>query len=110
MAQLIELFGFLSVLLRATTLAFQSLTIGGILFSLCVVRPLSSDHNLSQATILKSCGRRICWFALALALAQTLSVTVSSAVLMVTAELPLADALGANFFLAGAVVVGAALG
>jgi putative copper resistance protein D len=109
MAQLIELFGFLSVLLRATTLAFQSLTVGGILFSL-YVHPLSSDHNPSQELILKSCRRRIRWFALALALAQMLSVTASSAVLMATAELPMVDVLGANFFLAGAAVIGVALG
>src|SRR5262245_16612296 len=99
MAQFIELFGFLSVLLRAITLAFQSLTIGGIIFGLWVVRPLLSGYPLPGKKLLQSCRQRIIWFALCLVIAQTLLVTANSAVLMATAELRLTDIIGANFFL-----------
>jgi len=110
MAQLIDLFGFLSVVLRAVTLAFQSLTVGGILFSLCVLSPLSSGREVRQEAILHSCRRRIGWFALCLAVTQFLLVSLNSAVLMFTTELSLADVCGANFFLAGSVVIVAAFG
>jgi copper resistance protein D len=110
MAHFIELFGFLSVLLRAITLAFQSLTIGGVIFSLCVVHPLSSGYPLHKEILLQSCRKRIIWFALCLIVAQSFLVTANSVVLMATAKLPLAEVVGANFFLAGTVVIVVALG
>jgi len=38
LVQLVDLFSFLSVVLRAGTLAFQSLLLGGVLFVLWVAR------------------------------------------------------------------------
>jgi len=109
MAQLIEAFGFLSVLLRAATLAFQSLTVGGVLFRFCILRSLSFTGNPHREIDL-ACARRIGWFALALIATQIVSVMTTSAVLMETAQLSFNEVLGADFFLAGIVIVCASLG
>ena len=44
MAQLLDVFGFLSVLLRGLTLLFQSLVIGGLVFNLFVLGPVFRSH------------------------------------------------------------------
>jgi copper resistance protein D len=108
MAWLIESFGFLSVLMRAVTLAFQSLTVGGILFTVCILKPLSANYTPAQE-VLQSFQQRIRWFALALVGSQLLSVTLNCIVLMDTADLSLSEVLGADFFVAGATIIIAAL-
>jgi putative copper resistance protein D len=102
MIQLLDIFGFLSVVLRGLTLALQSLVIGGLVFALFVGRAEAG------AAAARACRRLLLASALGLALAQAGYVAAGAAVLMGTADLDLASVAGANFFLAGAIA--AALG
>jgi putative copper resistance protein D len=97
MAQLLQIFGFLSVLLRGATLTFQSLTIGGIVFLVFVVGPLKiSADQLEQGAL-----RWIRRAAMALAVAQTAVVVFSSLLLMQSAGMSFGEISGANFVVAG---------
>ena len=102
MAQLLDVFGFLSVLLRGLILLFQSLVIGGMVFNLLVLGPVfrSLPHHLETAQ--KLCRWLMGSSALALAVTQLVYVLIDSAILMQTAELRWREVVGANFFLAGA--------
>ena len=105
MARLLQVFGFLSVLFRGATLTFQSLAIGGILFLIVVLRPANEDlAGLKQVCLL--------WIrrsAIALAVMQVSYVLANSLILMESAEMPLHEAAGANFVLAGAIGMVAAI-
>ena len=102
MTQLLDIFGFLSVLLRGLTLALQSLTAGGLVFLLCVAR--------ARAVAVPEASRRmLAAAALALAVTQSGYVAANSAILMETAGIGFGEVVGANFFLAGGATVLAAL-
>ena len=97
MAQLLQIFGFLSVLLRGATLTFQSLTIGGIVFLVFVAGPMRiSADQLEQGAL-----RWIRRAAVALALAQTAVVLSSCLLLMQSAGMSFGEVSGANFVVAG---------
>jgi putative copper resistance protein D len=99
MARLLQIFGFLSVLFRGATLAFQSLTAGGIVFLALVLRGGSEESEDIRA----GCLRWIRRFALALAAMQVSYLLANSLILMQSAEISLAEVSGANFVLAGAI-------
>ena len=108
MQQLVDLFGFFSVVLRAGTLIFQALLLGGIFFILWTARSrpdlpaesLERVHSTSW-TLLRSS-------AIGLAVVQALYLFVDSSVLMTTAEIPFSDVPGASFFIAGSIIFGGA--
>jgi putative copper resistance protein D len=110
MAQLLDLFGFLSVLLRAMTLVAQTLAVGGVVFALVVARPLRLAEDNSGQAALSSLRPLVVWSALGLAVVQIILISVNSAALMATAELSLGEVVGANFFRAGEVMIAASLG
>jgi putative copper resistance protein D len=97
MNQLLDVFGFLSVVLRGLTLALQSMVIGGLVFTLFVGR---ADAGAAAA---RACRRLLVASALGLALVLAAFVATDTAILMSTADLDLAAVAGANFFVAGAV-------
>src|SRR5882724_8587862 len=104
MARLLQVFGFLSVLIRGATLTFQSLAVGGVVFLVFVVRRAKEDSgDLRQA-----CLRWIRRSALALAVMQISYVVANSLILRQSADIPLREVLGANFVLAGLIGVVAA--
>ncbi|MGA2810966.1 MAG: CopD family protein [Candidatus Acidiferrum sp.] len=98
MVKLLNIFGYLSVLLRAATLCFQTLTIGGIVFIIAVTRA----PQLRTDAVVASCRKWITWFALALAATQVLYVMANTTILMQSAEMSFGEAVGANFVYAGA--------
>src|SRR5258708_17778384 len=99
MARLLQVFGFLSVLFRGATLAFQSLAIGGIVFLIVVpCRTMEDSAELRQA-----CLRWIRRSAIALAAMQISYVLANSMILMQSADMSLREVAGANFVLAGAI-------
>jgi len=98
---LLDVFAFLSVLLRGLTLAFQSLLIGGIAFRALLRYRVPAD--LRQERALPSTAWLFRTATLGLATTQLATISISSAILMDTAGLGLRDILGANFFIAGAV-------
>ena len=98
MIQLVEVFGFLSVILRGCTLALQTLAVGGVVFLLLALR--EPDRPLTRV---------LRWSALALALTQTLFLALNSAVLSSTVGLPFSELTGANYFTAGCLTIAASL-
>ena len=110
MLRLVDIFAYLSVLLRAGTLVFQSLLLGGVLFVFWIARPAADMAASGFAKVHSSAIRMLRFSALGLALVQVLYLYVNSAVLMATAEIPLGDVVGASFFLAGSTIfIGAIL-
>ena len=107
--KLVDLFAFLSVILRAGTLVFQSLLLGGVLFVLWVARSSPMAAPDSIARIQKSSWRLLQISAVGLAVVQLLYLYVNTAVLMVTAEIGFDGVVGANFFISGCIVLTAAL-
>jgi len=108
MQQLVDLFGFLSVVLRAGTLVFQSLLLGGVVFVIWTSRNVPGDS--AQRTRMESGS----WILLRLSiigliLFQLAYLYVDSAVLMVSAEIGFSGVVGANFFISGSIVLCAAL-
>ncbi len=101
MAQLLDIFGFLSVLLRGLTLAFEALTVGGVIFLLVVARGVDAPaHRLS---------RWVAIAAVALAAVQTCYVAANAAILIGSTDLGWADTAGAGFAIAGAMTASGAL-
>jgi len=109
MLKLVDLFTFLSVVLRAGTLVFQSLLLGGVMFVLWVARmsPEASPESIDR--IQASTWRLLRLSAVGLAVVQLLYLYVNSAVLMATAEIGFDGVVGANFFISGSIVLVTAL-
>ena len=107
--KLVDLFAFLSVILRAGTLVFQSVLLGGVLFVLWVARTSPEVPPDSIARIQASSWRLLRISAVGLAVVQMLYLYVNSAALMVTAEIGFDGVIGANFFISGCIVLTAAL-
>ena len=105
MAQLLAMSGFVAVLLRAATLCFQSLVIGGVVFAVAVAPTAGSRSE----TIEQRVRRLIAASAISLALTQTISAAWTGFFLMQSADLTLRETIGANFILTAGVCVCACL-
>lgn len=109
MPQLVDLFGYLSVLSRAGTLMFQSFLLGGVVFLLWIALPAPSRGD-SLASVRSLSLRLLRVSAIGLAVVQGIALYLDSAVLMTTAEIPFRNVVGANFFVAGSCMLIAAIG
>ncbi len=110
MLKLVDIFGYLAVLLSAGTLVGQSLLLGGLVFMCWIARP-STDVPADSLQGVHQLARR--WFRVAaggLAVVQVLYLYVNSAVLMATLEVPFRDVTGATFFIAGTLILVASVG
>lgn len=105
----LDLFGFLSVLLHGLSLTAQALTLGGLGFLLCLGVPLAGRLGPEGPELLRRAQGLTAWSALGLALAAGLTVALKTMVLMQSMELGLAQALGAQFAVAGGITALAAL-
>src|SRR5271166_4284452 len=108
MQQLVDLFGFFSVVLRAGTLVFQSLLLGGIFFVLWTARSRADLPQESMERVHATSWTLLRISAIGLAVVQVLYLFVDSSVLMATAEIPFRGVVGASFFVAGGIILGAA--
>jgi putative copper resistance protein D len=101
--QLLEIFAFISVLLRGMTLAFEALTIGGVIFLVVIARMDASEVSAERLS-------RFLMVASTLLIAtQIVFVGLNSVILMGSAGLTWAEVRGAGFCVAGSfTVVGAA--
>ncbi len=109
MALLIDIFGFLSVLLHGIVLAALCLTIGGITFLLLLARPLAREQRNIGEPLLRRCRFLLGGSALILAFAELLGVALQTTVLVGTLDIAPVMALGANFAGFGLVAAAAAL-
>jgi putative copper resistance protein D len=104
MTQLIDLFAFLSVLLRGLILSLQTIVVGGVAFELAVLR---GDGGVVTPPRRR---RLVPWACLGLALAWLLWLALDTAVLMGSSGFSLADVSGAGYFVTSWVEIACALG
>jgi copper resistance protein D len=109
LVNLVNLFSFFSVLLRAGTLVFQSMLIGGTVFVLWVAQGRQCTPSESILSVRASSWRLLSVSALGLAVVQLLYVYVNSAVLMATTEIRFTGVIGADFFVSGCIVLAISL-
>jgi len=109
MALLLDIFGYLSVILRGLSIAAQAFMLGGIAFVLFLATPLRGALGGAGDTILRRSLRITLWSALALAAVEILAVLSEIAILMDTAAIDLGKAAGAAFVTAGAIKIAGAL-
>ena len=103
MTVLLDIFGFLSVLLRGLQLAFEALAVGGVIFLSAIART-AVDESLSRFLT-----RRVVWAAVLLAATQICVVTVNSAILVGSTNMGLGELIGAGFWISGMLVVAGAV-
>ncbi|HUK06995.1 MAG TPA: CopD family protein [Stellaceae bacterium] len=101
MAALLDIFGFLSVILRGLILTAQSFVVGGVIFQLLLLRPLAGDMGAALEPIWRRCRILLFWSALVFALFELIGVTLQCAVLIGTVDITPFEAVTANFALAG---------
>ncbi|MDB5406670.1 MAG: copper resistance protein [Rhodospirillales bacterium] len=108
MALLLDLFGFLSVVLRGLTITAQSLTIGGILFLSLVAWPFRKALGDAGGEILTRCRRVAGWSAVGFAVMAFLSALIEAAILADTVGLSFGETIGAGFVRDAATIILAA--
>ena len=109
MALFVDLFGYLSVVLRGGTLATQALAVGGVAFLLFVARPRAPWLGEAGHLLLRRCRLGITLSSLALAAFAVLSLGSDLGALVELLGLETADPLNADFVRAGLVQAGAGL-
>ena len=102
MELLVDLFGYLSIVIHGLTILSQSMALGGVLFLVLLARPLALP-DLAAGT-----ARIAGYAALGLLLSQLAAVALQTAVLADTVDLSLRQVLTADFAIAGMVKIAAA--
>nr|WP_294507916.1 CopD family protein [uncultured Rhodopila sp.] len=103
MELLVDLFGYLSIVIHGLTILSQSAALGGVLFLVLLARPLNSPE------IAAGTARIAGYAAIGLLVSQAAGVALQTAVLTDTVDLDVWNVLTAEFAVAGAVKVVAAL-
>ena len=98
---LIDLFGYLSIVVHGLTILAQSIALGGVFFLALLARPLASRLGTSGAGVVQDTQRVAAWGAVALLLCEATTVALQTAVLVGTVDLSVADVLAAQFAGAG---------
>ena len=100
----LRMFDFVTVVISAATLAFQTLTIGGIAFLTWVLRASGEE----SAGLVRACLRWVRWLAAGLAVMLGAYVAMNVFVLIVSTGISLREAMGANLvYAAGISMAGA---
>lgn len=108
MALLIDLFGYLSIVLHGLTVTAQSMALGAILFLALLARPPAPMLGTPAEPILRGTVRIAAWCAAAMVLCEGTTVALQTAVLVGTIDLPVTDSLSPNFAIAGLIKTTAA--
>jgi copper resistance protein D len=113
---LIDVFGYLSIIIHGLTILSQSMALGGALFLVLLARPLAprlghpraGNPRGGQFEIASGTARIAGYAALALLLSEAATIALQAAVLMDTVDLSFREALTADFAVAGLVKTAAA--
>jgi putative copper resistance protein D len=97
--QLLDIFALLSVLLRGMTLAFEALTVGGVIFLLAIAK------QAAGAPLTGRLSRLLIRSSALLAVTQISFIAANSAILMGSSDLAWREIRGAGFCIAGAMMV-----
>jgi putative copper resistance protein D len=108
MELLVDLFGYLSVVVHGVTILAQSMTLGGVLFLLLLVRPLVPRLGADGRAVADGVALLAGWSALGLLASEAMTVALQTAVLTQTLDVSPLAILGANFAVAGLVKTAAA--
>ncbi len=108
MALLIDLFGYLSIVLHGFTIVAQSMALGGVLFLVLLARPFGDRIGSGGPAIADVTARIAAWSAVALVLCEAMTVAMQAAVLVGTVDLSVGNVLRASFAIAGMVKAAAA--
>jgi putative copper resistance protein D len=98
MNRLVDLIGYVGILLHGAAIVSQSMALGGMLFLVFLARPFA--RRLGQ-TVLGRTAAIAAWSAIALAGIELLNIGLQGAVLMSTLDLPASNVFAADFALAG---------
>lgn len=107
MALLVDLFGYLSIVVHGLVIVAQSMAVGGTLFLIGLARPFAWDYP-GGTEVARRAARIAGWSAAGLAVAEALTVLMQGAVLVDTVDLSWGYVLLADFALAGIVKMAAA--
>ena len=105
MNRLVDLIGYLGILLHGLVIVSQSMALGGMLFLICLARPFAGAVG---PVVLRRTAAIAAWSALALVGIEAINVALQTAVLVSTVGLPVGNVLAANFAVAGIVKTAAA--
>jgi putative copper resistance protein D len=103
---LVDLFGYLSIVIHGLTILSQSMALGGALFLVLLARPLAP--HLRRVDIAAGTAQIAGYAAVALLLSEAATVALQAAVLMDTVDLSLGVVLSAGFAIAGLIKMAAA--
>ena len=104
MELLIDLFGYLSIIVHGLTILAQSMALGGVLFLVLLARPLL---RVIGTAVPRRTATLAAWSALGLVAAEAATVALQAAVLMGTLDIGIVSALTSHAALAGLVKIAA---
>ncbi|HEV2153722.1 copper resistance D family protein [Bradyrhizobium sp.] len=107
---LLDIFGYLSVVLRGLILVAQSFTLGGLAFWMLLWIPLRPQLSTGGPTLGERCRTLLKVSALAWALLTIASLALNAAALVGTLQVSWSDAVSADFGRADLVIAACALG
>lgn len=105
MELLIDVFGYLSVILAGIEVTAQSLLVGGVVFLLLVAKPLAEQLGENGGKIVERSRWMIFWSACALAVVVLAKLAIEVAILTDTTGISLLESLGAQSALANLTMV-----
>jgi len=100
-ALLVDLFGYLSIVLHGLTIVAQSVALGSVLFIALLAQPLAPRLGAAGPGIERGAARIAAWSAIGLIICEALALALQTAVLVDTVDLGVWNVLGANFAIAG---------
>jgi putative copper resistance protein D len=98
---LIDLFGYLSIVVHGLTILAQSMALGGVFFLALLARPLAPRLGIAGAAVVRGTQQIAAWSAIALLLCEATTVALQTAVLAGTIDLPVTEVLAAQFAITG---------
>src|SRR5471030_1822710 len=97
MELLVDLFGYLSIIVHGLTILSQSMAVGGTLFLILLARPLTGSLVPAGQGIAMGTARIAGYAAIALVVSEVATIALQAAVLMYTVDLTLPQVLTAWF-------------
>ena len=109
MSFLIDIFGYLTVVLHGLSITAEAMTVGGAVFLAFVAVPFSARMDGQGREILRWTTRWLAMSGVALAIVELTIVAMQVSVLASSEEVSIADTLGASFVTSSVVKIIAAL-
>jgi len=109
MQLLVDLFGYLSIILHGATIVGQATAVGSVLFLVFLARPRAWMIGTTGDAVITDTVRIARWALLGLIVGELATTLMQLAMLVSTTGLEPADALGADFAVAGLIKIIVAL-